>query len=276
MALDQRGDISIVEIIIYIPVLIVGAILVMRHGFSRKAGWVFLVILAIMRIVGGVTHVLSETSDKNSTSLIITYSICEMAGTSPLLLASLGFLSAAATGALDDHILMTRGTRLAGLVGTVAIILSIVGGVKTGDASTESDITEGLKLRRAGACLYVVLYAFLAFFAFNVWAESARLSSGKRRLLTGASMALPFIAIRVVYTVLSAFAPAAEVVIDGHVMFTHTTGGLSTFSATSGSWVAFLIMSLLMEYAAVVIFGVTGLGIRGDDEVSEAKSWGSA
>lgn len=47
MGLDTRGDISIVEIIFYIPILATSLIITLRHGFSRRAGWIFLLILAI-------------------------------------------------------------------------------------------------------------------------------------------------------------------------------------------------------------------------------------
>ena len=47
MGLDARGYISIVEIIIYIPILLIGVVLSLRHGFKRKAGWIMLVILSI-------------------------------------------------------------------------------------------------------------------------------------------------------------------------------------------------------------------------------------
>ena len=47
MALDAHGIIAIVEIIIYVPILILGAVLSYRHGFSRKAGWILLVILSL-------------------------------------------------------------------------------------------------------------------------------------------------------------------------------------------------------------------------------------
>jgi len=274
MALDQRGDISVVEIIIYIPVLIVGVILVMRHGFSKKAGWVFLVILSLMRLVGGVTHVLSETTDPDSTDLIIAYSVCEMSGTSPLLLASLGFLGAVGTGVLDEHILMTTGTRLMGLCGTVAVILGIVGGVKSGEATTQSTINSGEELRRIGACLYIIIFLFLSIFTFTLWSESGRLAAWKRRLLTGVSCALPFIAVRVLYTILSAFAPASESIApDGQVTYVTDATGLGLFSSTYGSWELFLIMSVAVEFVAVVIFGVTGLGMP--KEVSDEKVYGA-
>lgn len=46
MGLDGRGILSVVEIIFYIPVLVVSAILVLRHGFKRDLGWIFLFIFA--------------------------------------------------------------------------------------------------------------------------------------------------------------------------------------------------------------------------------------
>lgn len=47
MGLDARGIIAVVEIVIYIPILLLGLLLSLRHGFARKAGWISLVILAL-------------------------------------------------------------------------------------------------------------------------------------------------------------------------------------------------------------------------------------
>ena len=47
MGLDQRGDISVVEIIVYAPILFIAITLVMRYGFSKRAGWVFLLVMSI-------------------------------------------------------------------------------------------------------------------------------------------------------------------------------------------------------------------------------------
>lgn len=45
--LDQRGDIAVAEIVVYIPILILSVILVIRNGFTRQAGWIYLVILSL-------------------------------------------------------------------------------------------------------------------------------------------------------------------------------------------------------------------------------------
>ena len=47
MKLDQRGDIAIAEIVLYVPILLLSIILVARHGAARKAGWIFFAILSI-------------------------------------------------------------------------------------------------------------------------------------------------------------------------------------------------------------------------------------
>lgn len=77
--------------------------------------------------------------------------------------------------------------------------------------------------------------------------------------------------IRVLYTVLSAFAPAAEyVTADGQVRYSTETSGLSKFSATSGDWVIFLLMSVATEYIVVIIYTVTGYRNPGDDQSSQS------
>ena len=47
MALDKHGVVSVVQIILYAPILVIAALLVMRHGASRKAGWIGLATLCL-------------------------------------------------------------------------------------------------------------------------------------------------------------------------------------------------------------------------------------
>jgi len=235
-----------------------------------------LVILSIMRVVGGVTHILSETTEKSSIALRITYGICESAGTSPLLLATMGFLQTAGSGALDNHFIMTRGVRLAGLVSTVGLILAIVGGVKAGDASTESDITTGTKLRRIGVVLFLVVYLFDVLFHVVLWSESSRLLMNRRKYLQRVTLALPFLSVRVLYTLLSGFAPSEESIgSNGQVIFTNNNSVLEKFSQTSGNWAIYLVMSVLAEFAVVLIYTILGLTVNLDNDYvgSRTQDW---
>ncbi len=73
------------------------------------------------------------------------------------------------------------------------------------------------------------------------------------KLLLGISIALPFVGVRVLYSLLSGFAPSF---IPGT---TPPTGGLSKFNSQLGSWVIYLIMSVLAEFYTVSIYTVVGI-----------------
>ena len=112
--LDARGVITVLEVIIYIPVLCTSVVLVKRHGFRGTAGWILFVLfslskylkyspsklhiltffgLPIVRIIGSIVHIASEVSNSANSMVHIIYSILEGAGLQPLLGATLGFLA---------------------------------------------------------------------------------------------------------------------------------------------------------------------------------------
>ncbi|CCM06400.1 uncharacterized protein FIBRA_08660 [Fibroporia radiculosa] len=258
--LDDRGIISVAEIIVYSPILVWSIALTVRHGFTRRAGWVFLVLLALIRIVGGITHIASEVSPTNTT-LQIVYSILETSGVSPLLLATLGFLQTVCQNSLDDHPLIKRGLRLMGLLCTVALILAIVGGVKEGEATTESTLTSGQSLRHIAVILFGILYGLIFFVHVFCWSNRDTILRYRRTLLAGISAALPFLAIRVAYTVLSGFAPLMyEINAEGKMTPLTSSSPLKNFNAITGPWGIYLAMSVLPEFISVAIY--MGVGTR--------------
>ncbi|KAI0757365.1 hypothetical protein C8Q80DRAFT_1225239 [Daedaleopsis nitida] len=259
MGLDAHGIIAVVEIVIYVPILFVGGYLSLKHGFTRKAGWIFLVLLAIVRIAGGITHILSENNPTNTTERVV-YSIMESSGLSPLLLATLGFLGTVSQHSIDDTPVMTRGTRLVSLVGLVALILSIVGGVNLSSVKSQADLDHATLFRRVGASLFVVFYAGAVLLTCFCWSKSNIILKYRRQLLMGITATLPFLAVRVAYSVLSAVAPYPYTFVDGQqVPVALDDSALAKFSLTSSSWGIYLAMSVLMEYIAVVIYVVVGV-----------------
>lgn len=93
------------------------------------------------------------------------------------------------------------------------------------------------------------------------------------QLLIAISAALPFLAVRVLYSVLGAFAP---------LNFNPTaraapSTGLARFSAISGDWWLFLIMDAVMEYIVVVIYIVAGtvLPLSPEKDLAPARTTGS-
>lgn len=46
MGLDARGITSVMELIIYLPLLPLSGYLILKHGFKRE-GWLYLLLLSI-------------------------------------------------------------------------------------------------------------------------------------------------------------------------------------------------------------------------------------
>jgi len=91
MAIHVAGYVSIAELILYIPTLVLALIACKRHGFHRASGWIYTVILCVLRIIGAICQLLTYTD--HSTGLLQATSIIDSIGISPLLLATLGMLS---------------------------------------------------------------------------------------------------------------------------------------------------------------------------------------
>jgi len=91
MKFDGRAGISVAELIVYLPALIIATVVCIRHGFDRSSGWIFALILCLVRIVGACCQL--ATYHSQSADVLEATVILESIGISPLLLATLGLLS---------------------------------------------------------------------------------------------------------------------------------------------------------------------------------------
>ncbi|THH28052.1 hypothetical protein EUX98_g6137 [Antrodiella citrinella] len=254
-SLDARGGISAAQLVIYIPVLVLSAILVMRHGFRKQAGWIFLVILSLVRIVGSGAHIAAELSSDPSLGLIETFSILDNVGLSPLMMCTIGFLSTVGIGAFDNNKRVTVGLRLLGLLASVAMILTIVGAINIGEAKNQSDVNSAELYRHIGGILYGALFALVTLAHFFFWSHKDSIMMHRRTLLAGISAVLPLLFIRTAYSILSDFSPSA---VPGT---TAPTNALSKFSSTTGTWWIYLAMSVACEVLVVIIYLVVGMSV---------------
>ena len=87
---SSREGLNIAYLIFYIPVLFLAGFVAYRHGFGKQAGWIFLLLLSIIRIIGSIMEIVSVTSP--SEGVIEAYIILASVGLSPLILAMLGLL----------------------------------------------------------------------------------------------------------------------------------------------------------------------------------------
>ena len=89
--LSFRSGISVAELVVYFPSLLVAVWIASRHGFGRNAGWFFIIIFSLVRIIGAICQLISISHP--STGVLEAAFICSSVGLSPLLLVLTGLLS---------------------------------------------------------------------------------------------------------------------------------------------------------------------------------------
>ena len=119
----------------------------------------------------------------------------------------------------------------------VALILCIVGATS---ASSPANI-ESQSTVRVGIILYTVVLIVLVLLTVGAWWAKRKSSEGEGRLILAVICTLPFLAVRLLYSLLAAFSKS------------------STFNPVTGSTTAALLMSVLEEMFVVVIYISTGL-----------------
>ncbi len=187
------------------PALIVAIFILFRHGFRRQLGWIYLVLLSLLRIIGASVVLYMESTGDESTSLYVTAAITSAVGTAPLLLLLLGVLSR-----IHDSLSITGANispqifRVIQLVSTVALILAIVGGVDQ-DGSNPSDAHTGHELSEAASILFLAVLIILAAIAVLTFFRVSAVPQSEQKLVWAALAALPFLLVRVLYTVIVSF-----------------------------------------------------------------------
>lgn len=89
--MHEQDIVAAIELAFYISTTILAVFVCARHGFNRSSGWIYTLILCIVRIVGAIIQLQSRHNPSNG--LIEARIIVDSIGISPLLLATLGLLS---------------------------------------------------------------------------------------------------------------------------------------------------------------------------------------
>ncbi|KAL8829287.1 MAG: hypothetical protein Q9191_002096 [Dirinaria sp. TL-2023a] len=236
MHFDGRGGISVLELLVYIPLFVISVLICIRHGFKRSSGWVFTLLLCLIRLIGACCQL--ATYNSPSQGLFEAVFILSSVGLSPLLLATLGLLlrcvdSVKGTGNSPFRAIHFR---LLQTLITAGLILSIVGGT----SSFSSNGTYTVKpLSRVAIILYIIAYAAEVLLAVHTLLL-AQASQGERILLLGVTAALPLILVRLIYSALGVIA------------------NLHTFSVFNGSVAAYAIMAVVPEIMVVAGYLLAG------------------
>lgn len=239
MAWHSRDTIAVVELVFYIPFSFVSAFVCFRHGFSRSSGWLYTLILCLIRVIGGILQFVSHND--HSTGLLQTIMILDSVGLSPLLLATLGLLSRFVdfVNAASTPRFTTRHFRVLQLVLFLGMILAITGGTHLSVGANGSYTVPTTS--KVGYILYIIGYLGIALLFLLSVHQTSAIPSKERRVPLAIALALPFILVRLIYSALS--------------VFLHN----DLFSIVSGSSAVRFGMAIIEEFIVVALYVLLGL-----------------
>jgi hypothetical protein len=243
--IDYKNGVAIGELIVYFPALAIAVYLAFRHGFDRSSGWLFLVIFALIRIIGSCFQ-LATINDPTSVSLYTGVAILQTIGLSPLELCSLGLLSRiiSSINKSQSTYLQPYHMKLFQTIVMVGLILSIVGGVNASKDLSSKHIYTPQSLSQAAMGLFIAAYVLIVASTITIYFSVTHAEHGEKRLLLAVALSLPFLLVRLVYSSIS--------------LFTTNTN----FNSVSGNVTIFLCMALIMELCVVIIYEAVGLTLR--------------
>lgn len=245
MTLTYRNGVSIAEIIVYVPSLAIACFLAFRHGLGRNAGWLFLIIFCLARIIGPCMQLATISSPKNI-DLYTGYSILQNIGLSPLMLATIGLLSRLLDSINKTHrtIINTQMLKLIELIILVGVIIGIVGGVNASDKYVKTGIYHPGSLSKAGTALFIVSYVLLVIATAMTSFFVRHADQGEKRILLAIAISLPFLLVRLIFSIIATF----------------TT--IKNFNLLNGNVTVLLCVALIEEFIVVVVYEGTGLTLH--------------
>ncbi|KAI9849740.1 MAG: hypothetical protein M1838_006276 [Thelocarpon superellum] len=236
--LQDASILAIVEIVLFGPSLILSLVTTFKHGFGRQAGWIYLALFSLNRVIGASCQLATETHPTNR-SLYEAAITCAGIGLSFLLFATLGLLSRLHDGS-SSFAIPTRVFRLLHLPIIVGLILGIVGGTDLYSQSS-SDSNQGRDLLKASVILFLVAWVVLAIITIVTLARTRLADASERHLLFAVVVAMPFLFVRIVYSILADYDTSTQ-----------------TFSQLDGNITVRAFMATLEEFAVVLLYLIAG------------------
>ncbi|KAF2224978.1 hypothetical protein BDZ85DRAFT_280182 [Elsinoe ampelina] len=187
-----------------------------QHGFRRADGWLYLILLSLIRLIGNSTGI-AYVSHPTNLNLLACELICQTIGISPLLLVLLGLTNQTRvarptpqsssppckTTHPATHSKEPLLTRAAYLLVLLALILSVTAGTYS-FSTVPSKVTLSHALARVGATLYLLAFLVTATIAFISWRRRHH-QPRTNRVLQALVASLPFLGVRVVYGAVAAY-----------------------------------------------------------------------
>ncbi|KAN0110649.1 hypothetical protein V8E51_007036 [Hyaloscypha variabilis] len=235
MHLDKHGYVSIVELIVFIPCIPLGIAVCLRHGFKRTSGWIFVVILSVIRTAGAVCQLL--TYDHPTEGLIKATLILDSIGIAPLMLTVLGVLARLIqwiNTSMQNPRINSKFLRIIQLVIGISLILGILGVTSPKSQAANGTFTPPA-ISKIGILLNILVFIVLTIIFVLSLPHGSALPTSERSLRIYIPVALAAIFVRLLYATLC--------------IFVHNT----TFSLFNGSVTANVLMAIVEEFFVVII-----------------------
>ncbi|KAI1608904.1 hypothetical protein EDD37DRAFT_129717 [Exophiala viscosa] len=233
---------GIIELVFFFPALLAATLVVYKHGAGKQLGWRFLAMICLFRVIGGICAIIwAHTS---SSGALIAYEVNDSFGLSAIIYTALGLLHRVEDG-MGGRGLPFTVFRVLAMPGLAGLILSVVGATNViGNSSDSSSFSSGMAELKAAVILFLTVYVadicITAYAFFNI----THVQDGEHRLIYAVTVTLPFMAVRMIYSLLCVF-------LNEHNIF-------STWSTSALPILVHGMMGVMMEAIIVVIFTVAG------------------
>jgi hypothetical protein len=227
MGLSSRTILDIIELVYYGPALVATLWVVKKHGLGRQSGWIYLAILALLRIVGAATGIAANYHPSQGLyeTSTITDSIKRV------------------NEGMHAHSFPPKFISLVHLPILVGLVLAISGGTKLFDTNPAS-VNTGVTYTKAAIMLLLVSLIALSVISIFTFMQIQHIMAGEKRLVFASLAVIPFLVVRIIYSI----------VVD----FDRSSTLFSLISDRNAAVVIQAIMSVAMEFAVVSIFLIAG------------------
>jgi len=235
--LTSNEKVSAGQLAVYSIFLLCGIYLCIKHGFGRTAGFLYIVIFSLARIIGDAM-LLATIQNPDDFSLYIGWAVLNGIGLTILILVSLGLLLRLFNGLGRDHPVKPMFQLGIQLLLLISLILQIVGGTQAHYTITPNGYNIKYPiLSKVATALTIVVVGFVILQAAYLASNRQYIRQGENRVLWGVIASFPFIIVRLVYSCL--------------VIYDDTTASV---------WLN-LGMAVIMEIMAILIYIIVGFVI---------------
>ncbi|KAK4943777.1 hypothetical protein LTR10_016680 [Elasticomyces elasticus] len=233
---------SIIELVFFFPALLAAILVVYKHGTGKRLGWRFLVMICLFRVIGGICAIVWAHTSSNGA--LIAYEVMNSFGLSAIIYTALGLLHRVEDG-MGGRGVSFKVFRVLALPGLAGLILSIVGATNVlGNSSNSSSFSSGMAELKAAVILFLTVYVADVVITAHAFFNITYVQDGEHRLLYAVTVTLPFMAVRIAYSLLCVF-------LNKHNIF-------STWNTSALPILVHGLMGVTMEAIVVVIFLFVG------------------